>query len=249
MAEQSQEKIAALSQKEVNVIPTLSGSYKDQDRGSRSKLINATGLVWYPAETDVSIRPGWFYHTNEDAKVKTPKKLMDIYFTSVGRNGVLLLNIPPNTKGLIADSDVKNLAAFGQKMRSTFSNNIAKTATVSATSGKNIKTLFDGKLNTYFTTPGKDTTTTIELNWAKAVTFNVLSLQENIAIGQRIEKFEAEYFDGKEWINFTSASTVGYKRLLKFNEVTTKKVRFKILSSRLNPSLAEFGLYLLDEKY
>ncbi|WP_175632504.1 alpha-L-fucosidase [Pedobacter ghigonis] len=248
MGEQSQEKIAALSQKDVNVIPTLTGSYKDQDRGSRSKLANATGLVWYPAETDVSIRPGWFYHSNEDAKVKTPAKLMDIYFTSVGRNGVLLLNIPPNTQGLIAESDVKNLAAFGQKMKNTFTNNIAQSATVTSASGKGLKAIFDGKLNTYFTTAGNDSTATIELNWAKNTTFNVLSLQENIAVGQRIEKFEAEYFDGAEWKIFASGTTVGYKRLLKFKPVTAKQVRFKILASRLNPTLAEFGLYLLNEK-
>ncbi len=248
MGEQSQEKIAALSQKDVNVIPTLTGSYKDQDRGSRSKLANATGLVWYPAETDVSIRPGWFYHSNEDAKVKTPAKLMDIYFTSVGRNGVLLLNIPPDKKGLIAESDVKNLAAFGRKMKSTFSHNIAQTATATSTTGKGLKAMFDGKLNTYFTTTGKDTTATIQLNWTNNATFNVLALQENIAVGQRIEKFEAEYFDGKQWKNFAMGTTVGYKRLLKFNAVTTKQVRFKILASRLNPTLAEFGLYLLDEK-
>lgn len=247
MGEQSQEKIAALSQKDVNVIPTLTGSYKDQDRGSRSKLANATGLVWYPAETDVSIRPGWFYHSREDAKVKTPEKLMDIYFTSVGRNGVLLLNIPPNSEGLIAESDVKNLAAFGQKMKNTFTNNIAQTATITSASGKGLKGMFDGKLNTYFTTVNTDSTATIELNWTKNTTFNVLSLQENIAVGQRIEKFEAEYFDGMEWTNFTMGTTVGYKRLLKFNAVTTKRVRFKILASRLNPALAEFGLYLLDE--
>ncbi|MNT39265.1 hypothetical protein D3C72_1754960 [compost metagenome] len=75
----------------------------------------------------------------------------------------------------------------------------------------------------------------------------MLSLQENIAIGQRIEKFEAEYFDGTEWKNFASGTTVGYKRLIKFAPVTAKQVRFKIISSRLNPTLAEFGLYLLDE--
>ncbi len=248
MAEQSQEKIAALSQKEVNVIPTLSGSYKDQDRGSRVKLANATGLVWYPAETDVSIRPGWFYHSNEDAKVKTPKRLMEVYFTSVGRNGVLLLNIPPNPKGLIADRDVQNLEAFGQEMKKTFSNNIAKSAAIKSISAKAVKAMFDGKLNTYFTPRDKDTTVTFELNWPEKVTFNVLSLQENIAVGQRIEKFEAAYFDGAEWKDFASGTTVGYKRLLKFDAVTAKKVRFKILSSRLNPTLAEFGLYLLDEK-
>lgn len=245
IAEQSQEKIAASSQKDINVIPGVLGSYKDQDRGSRSKIKNAAGLVWYPAETDVSIRPGWFYHPEQDSKVKTADQLMNIYFTSVGRNGVLLLNIPPDTNGLIAESDIKNLTAFSEKMKATFSNNLAKNAVMKTTSGKNLETLFDGKLNTYFTTLRKDTTTTIEFKLEKDIKFNVLALQENIAVGQRIEKFSAEYFDGINWKPFASGTTIGYKRLLKFDEVNASKVRLKILASRLNPTLAEFGLYYL----
>lgn len=243
---QSQEKIAASSQKEINVIPGILGSYRDQDRGSRSKIRNAAGLVWYPAETDVSIRPGWFYHAAEDDKVKTANQLMNIYFTSVGRNSVLLLNIPPDTRGLIADSDVRNLAAFAEKMKSTFSNNLAKNAQLTSVSGKNLNTLFDQKLNTYFTTPKKDSSATIEFKWDKKVKFNVLALQENISIGQRIEKFSAEYFDGFHWKIFAVGTTVGYKRLIKFDDVTTDQVRLNILSSRLNPTLAEFGLYFLN---
>lgn len=244
VSEQSQEKIAASSQKEVNVIPGVLGSYKDQDRGSREKLVNASGLVWYPAETDVSIRPGWFYHQAEDAKVKTGKQLMDIYFTSVGRNGVLLLNIPPNTQGLIADADINNLNDFASKMKA-FNHNLAKTAQIKAANGKNLNALLDDKLQTYFTTIGKDTIATIEFTWNQPIVANVLALQENIAVGQRIEKFEAEYFDGSTWKVFASGTTVGYKRLLKFEELKTNKIRFRILSSRLNPTLATFGLYLL----
>jgi alpha-L-fucosidase len=108
IGELSNEKFAAASQKDVNVIPTINGSSKDQDRGSRSKLSGAAGLVWYPAETDVSIRTGWFYHKTEDTMLKSPEQLFNIYLTSVGRNGVLLLNIPPDTRGLIADADVQN---------------------------------------------------------------------------------------------------------------------------------------------
>jgi alpha-L-fucosidase len=248
VAERSQEKIAAASQKEVNVIPGVLGSYKDQDRGSRAKIAKASGLVWYPAETDVSIRPGWFYHPAEDAKVKTPKQLMDIYFTSVGRNSVLLLNIPPNKEGLISESDVKNLSGFADQMKATFSNNLAKSAKLTSISGKGLTTLFDDKLKTYFTTSGKDSTATIEFNWTNDVKFNVLLLQENIALGQRIEQFSADYFDGKDWKTFVAGTTVGYKRLLKFNEVSAKKVRFNITSSRLNPTLATFGLYLLSNQ-
>ncbi|WP_316804046.1 alpha-L-fucosidase [Pedobacter nototheniae] len=243
VGETSQEKIAATSQKDVNVIPGILGSYKDQDRGSRPQLTEAAGLVWYPAETDVSIRPGWFYHNAEDHKVKTPDQLMDIYFTSVGRNGVLLLNIPPNTHGLIADADVKNLSGFASLMKKTFSNNLAKKAKITATNSKGLNTLFDGKMETFITTTGKDTTAVIEFELAKKETFDIIALQENIAIGQRIEKFSAEYLDGDIWKVFASGTTVGYKRLIRFDPISTNKIRFNIQSSRLNPTLAEFGLY------
>lgn len=247
VAEQSHKKIAASSQKDVNVIPGILGSYKDQDRGSRSKIANAAGLVWYPAETDVSIRPGWFYHPQEDSKVKTADELMKIYFSSVGRNGVLLLNIPPDTRGLIAKGDTENLALFAEKMKSTFSNNLTKDAVkINSTFKGNLKKLFDGKLETYLTTPIKDSTASIEFKLDKKVKTNVIVLQENIGVGQRIEKFSAEYFDDVSWKVFAEGTTVGYKRLIKFNEIITDKVRLRILSSRLNPTLAEFGLYFLE---
>lgn len=101
----------------------------------------------------------------------------------------------------------------------------------------------DGKYETYFKTKAKDTTTIIELTLTTPQTFDVLSLQENIAIGQRIESFIAEYKDGNEWKQLAQGTTVGYKRLIRFKEVTAKKVRLRIISSRLNPTLSEFGLY------
>ena len=100
-----QDAIAKNSQQEVLTAPV--GDMMGQDLGSRKKIEKAKSLVWYPAEIDVSIRPGWFYHEDQDSKVKTPKELMDIYFTSVGMNGVLLLNVPPNKAGKFADVDVK----------------------------------------------------------------------------------------------------------------------------------------------
>lgn len=243
VGELSQEKIAATSQKDVNVIPGVLGSYKDQDRGSRPQLANAAGLVWYPAETDVSIRPGWFYHSAEDGKVKTPKQLMDIYFTSVGRNGVLLLNIPPNANGLIANADVKNLLGFAELMKKTFGNNLAKNAKITSSNIKGANNLFDGKMETFATTTGKDTTAVIQFELTKTQTFDIIALQENIAVGQRIEKFSAEYLDGEIWRTFAVGTTVGYKRLISFKQITTNKIRFNIQSSRLNPTLAEFGIY------
>lgn len=233
--------IAKNSQQAVAFKPE--GNMMGDDLGSRRKIVGAKGLVWYPAETDVSIRPGWFYHSAEDDKVKTPGKLLDIYFNSVGRNGVLLLNIPPDKNGLIHPNDAKNLKAWKQLRDEIFTNNLAKGATIKSANGRNAKHLSDGQYKTYWTTDGADTTATIELDLKSAKTFDVLLLQENILVGQRIEKFLFEYFQNGEWKKAAEGTTVGYKRLLRFDPVTASKVRLCILSSRLNPTLAEIGLY------
>lgn len=233
--------IADNSQKEVTFAP--SGDKMGEDLGSRTKILNAKGLVWYPAETDVSIREGWFYHPEQDHKVKSPEKLMDIYFSSVGRNSVLLLNVPPDKNGLISESDVKTLKDWSFLRNELFAENLAKQATLKANSGNNVKSILDGYLNTYYVASPKDTTTIINLNFPKPVSFDVLALQENIAIGQRVEKFVLEYKDEENWKIATEGTTIGYKRLLRFKSITAKEVRLRILSSRLNPTIAELGLY------
>jgi alpha-L-fucosidase len=242
---QSQEKIAASSQKDMMVVPGVLGKYDEEDLGGRDKIMHAKGLVWYPAETDVSIRPGWFYHPAEDSKVKTPAQLLETYFTSAGRNGVLLLNVPPDTRGLISNSDINSLRGFARLREATFAHNLARGAAIHSANGKNTAALLDGKTNTCFTTTAADTATVIEFELPAQQTFDVLLLQENITLGQRVEAFRAEYFDGAQWQQFTAGTTIGYKRLLKFAPVTTHKLRLHILSSRLNPALAEFGLYKL----
>lgn len=240
-----QNAVSADSQKEMNIKP--SGFLSGSDIGGREKLINAKGLVWYPAETDVSIRPGWFYHKAEDQKVKTPEKLLDIYYHSVGKNGVLLLNIPPDTDGLISDSDVNSLQAWTKLREKTFKNNLIKGAAVSSANGTGAKRILDDKYKTYWTTKGKDTTATLELTLKAESIFDVVSLQENITVGQRVEKFSIDYWDGTAWKQATKGTTIGYKRLIKFDPVKATKVRINIESSRLNPTLSQFGLYKQTE--
>ncbi|MFB9865623.1 alpha-L-fucosidase [Rufibacter immobilis] len=220
------------------------GNMKGADLGSREKIKGAKGLIWYPAETDVSIRPGWFYHPAEDNKVKTPEKLLDIYFSSVGRNGVLLLNLPPDTRGLLHEKDVENLREWKRLRDATFQHNLATGAKIKLASGKRKKALLDGKYATYFTTKSaKDTYAQIELRLPQEATFDVLLLQENISMGQRIEQFVLEYWDGQTWKKAAEGTTVGYKRLLRFEPVKASRVRLRILSSRLNPTLSEIGLF------
>ncbi|PZP49135.1 MAG: alpha-L-fucosidase [Pseudopedobacter saltans] len=221
------------------------GDMTSNDLGSREKILKAKGLVWYPAETDVSIRPGWFYHLSEDEKVKSPGKLMDIYIHSVGRNGVLLLNVPPNKEGLVSEADVKSLKGFKSLMDATFKKNLAAGATVFSSQGINPSGLIDGNFDSYFTVDDKDTSAVALITLPKKKTFNLLSLQEFITDGQAVESWTLEYNTGTEWKELARGTTIGYKRLVTFPEVTADELRLKILQSRVAPKLSEFGLYQL----
>ena len=234
------EKIADNSQKDVAFAPT--GDKMAKDLGSWEKLKDAGGLVWYPAEADVSIRPGWFYHAPDDAKVKSVSELMDIYFSSVGRNCTLLMNVPPNRHGLIGDSDVYRLKAWRLARNSIFAVNLAEHARVTGTGGSHPEATLDGRYDTYY--EAGDTTATLTYTLKKATSFDVLLLQEAITVGQRIERFVLEYKKDDVWKEAVSGTTVGYKRLLRFPVVTAREVRLRILSSRLQPTIATFGLYL-----
>lgn len=238
--------IASNSQKSIAFKPQ--GDMRGDDLGSRDKILNAKGLVWYPAETDVSIRPGWFYHERQNDQIKSPEKLLDIYFHSVGRNSVLLMNIPPDKQGLINDADIEVLKKWKQLRDDIFSKNFAENATIISSNGIRMNALTDKNYNTCWTTKGADTSAVIELQFNQPQSFNVLMLQENISVGQRIEKFDVEYWNGTSWQKITEGTTVGYKRLLQFQKITTGKVRIKILSSRLNPTLSELGLFYQKEK-
>lgn len=228
------------SQTKVDAPPA--GDMTGQVLGNRNQLRECDALKWYPAETDVSIRPGWFYHESEDDKVKTPEYLKEIYFHSVGRNGVLLLNIPPDKRGLITDFDIAALKGWKEKLDSVFKQNLAKAAKGVGTF-KNLKLLLDKHDATHISLSMKENQNTVEMNLGSKKTFNVLLLQEDLAIGQRVEKFVLEYFSDNQWKKAAEGTTIGYKRLLEFPAVSTSKVRLRILSSRLNPALSEMGLY------
>ena len=233
--------ITGNSQQEVSFKPQ--GDMRGNDLGGRDKIKNAKGLVWYPAETDVSIRPGWFFHPEENDKVKSPEKLLDIYYNSVGKNSVLLLNIPPDKDGLINKSDIESLQDWKRLRDETFATDLAKGAEVSCANGLNLKSVLDDDYQTYFTTKNKDTSAVLTFKLKNPETFDVLLLQENISVGQRVEKFVLEYWSDKQWKEAAAGTTIGYKRLLRFPAVTTNQVRLKIESSRLNPTISTFGLY------
>ncbi len=218
----------------------------DDDLGSREKIKNASALVWYPAETDVSIRPGWFYHSSQDNLVKSPAKLMDIYYSSVGRNSVLLLNIPPDKRGRITEYDIKSLQGMRKILDQTFRINLATGATIIASNEKpqhKATPIIEQHPATYWTTDDGVESASIEFQLPKKQTFDRLMLQENIRVGQRIEAFHLEAWSDNAWKIIARGTTVGYKRLLRFPAVTSRKVRLVIDSSRTSPTLSSFGLY------
>ena len=226
-----------------------------KDLGSRSRLVGEGELVWLPAETDVSVRPGWFYHASEDDKVKSLDKLLDIYYSSVGRNTVLLLNIPPDRRGLIHENDAIRLREFGKVLDATFEENLALGAEMRSSSCRKGKPIFsdenrfgpakivDGDKETYWTTDEGQTLAILEVDWGIDKTFNVAMLSEYIKVGQRVEEFGLEAWSNGAWKEFARGTTIGYKRLLRFDNISTRKVRIKILRSRVCPTISEFGLY------
>ncbi|GAB3558922.1 alpha-L-fucosidase [Spirosoma fluminis] len=198
-----------------------------------SKYLNrgdAAGKQWVPAETDVSIRPGWFYHASEDSKVRSPQNLVNLYYQSVGRNSLLLLNVPPNREGLLADQDVANLKEFRRILDETFKKNL-----VSGNSK-----LTDKQLAT-FTTLAATQPLTIDLGSEQ--TFDRIVIQENIANGQHIANGRVEYWNGSDWQPLQSFTTVGHKRLLRFPAVRSNKLRLMITNANGQVQLAEFGVY------
>jgi alpha-L-fucosidase len=228
----------------------LPQDFMSPDLGSREKLRGAQALLWYPAETDVSIRPGWFYHAAEDAKVKTPETLVDIYFSSVGRNGVLLLNVPPDRRGLIHENDIASLRGMRAILDGTFRTNLAAGASVKASaekSGHPAGAILDGRPETYWTSEEGVETASIEFESGGPMTFDVALLAEHIRAGQRIESFRLEARIEGGWREFARGTTIGYKRLLRFPAVTARSVRLVIEGSRTSPTLSGFGLYKMKE--
>jgi alpha-L-fucosidase len=243
---QNLDAIAAGSQQNPVDGAFVPGDLMADDLGSREKIRHAKSLVWYPSETDVSIRPGWFYHADQDNRVKPPEKLVDIYYSSVGRNSVLLLNVPPDRRGRINDSDIKSLTGMRKILDQTFARNLAYRAVVSSSNerpGHAGGALVDNDSSTYWTTNDGVTSATLECVLPARVTFDRAAIQENIQVGQRVERFHIDVWDSTRWTQVVQGTTIGYKRLLRFPAVTGEKVRLVIDQARSSPTVSSFGLY------
>ncbi len=218
--------------------------YKDGENGTRN------GEYWMPAEVDVSIRPGWFYHKKEDDKVRTPDNLMKLYFESVGRGASFLLNLPPDRRGRIHENDAASLLEFGRRLRALFSADLAQGAAASASNVRGNDERFepsralDGDRNTYWSTDDAVKTADITLDLDKPVTFNVVSLREYLPLGLRVDDWALDQWDGTDWREFAKGTGIGNRHLWRGEPVTTNKVRLRIVNAAACPAIAEFALHM-----
>ncbi len=174
------------------------------------------GKYWMPAECDVSIRPGWFWHEAENTKVKTPEELFELYLVSVGRGASFLLNVPPDRRGLLHESDSASLREFGKRMRSIFGTNLAAKARMEG----------------------------LTLTLPKRETFDLVRLREDIRYGQRVDAFSVEYSNGSGWSTFGTGTSIGMCRILKSKTpVTSDRIRLTVTGKSAPEMISEFGLF------
>lgn len=215
---------------------------------------HADGNQWVPAECDVSIRPGWFYHPEQDDRVKTVDQLTDLYYRSVGHNATLLLNFPVDRNGLVHPTDSANAVNFHKNIKKQLANNLLDgiVPTVSDERGGayRAKAITDGKYDTYWAANDSVLTASIVFELPKKEQVNRMMLQEYIPLGQRVKSFTVEYSQNGEWspvVLNEETTTIGYKRLLRFKTVETDKLRITITDSRACPTINNIEAYYAGE--
>ena len=207
------------------------------------------GTHWVPAECDVSIRPGWFYHKTEDNQVKTAEQLVELYYSSVGRGASFLLNLPPDRRGLIHEHDVQALRDFRRLIDDTFATNLAAAArgararATSTRRGSTANNVLDGKRDTYWASADDVTTPSLTLELPRAATFDVVRLREYLPLGQRVESVTVDTWQNGSWAPWGSATSIGSCRLLRGPRVTTPRVRLTIAKASVCPAISELSLF------
>ncbi|WP_024294844.1 alpha-L-fucosidase [Lacrimispora indolis] len=216
----------------------------EEDLGSRERLAQEQRLIWYPAEVDVSIRPGWFYHPEEDDKVRSLENLMDIYEKSVGGNAALLLNIPPMPKGLLHGEDVKRLEEMGREIQKRYGNNLAEGTEILVKEENQwnaVKGVQTDDYETYY--HGKSPKAEFKISWKNPQRISAAILKENILKSQRIEAFEILSMRNGILASIYKGTTVGYKKIARFPQIESDILIIQIIDSRVAPTLSFIGIY------
>ena len=241
-----QERIAADSQQNVDV-PPENIDHSLADIGSRDAIKGYNNLIWYPAEVDVSIRKGWFYHKEQDETVKSLDKLLDIFYNSVGANASLLLNVPPRADGLMDETDVKALKELGDELKRSFKDNLAKNAKSFSNCelddshcAQNI--LCDDK-SKFWRSCEKPENTEIIVDLGKDCDIEKVVLEENLATGQQIESFSIYGEADGEWKKIFNGTIIGSCRICFVDKIKTQKIKIKIEKTRCFATLSKLEVY------
>jgi len=211
------------------------------------------GKSWIVGQCDVSIRPGWFYHQTQDSLVKTPQELIDIYYKSVGRNAVLLLNLPPDKRGLIHENDVKVLQGFKKILDETFAVDLTEGASAIAGNYRlNHKkfapeNVLDNDAGTYWATDDSVLSSDLIIQLPEEKEFDRILIQEPIKYGQRISEFEIEIMENNKWKSVFRGTTIGYKRLIRIQAVKASKIRLRILEANNTIAISKFAIFKASE--
>ncbi len=205
------------------------------------------GKEWVVGQCDVSIRPGWFYHRSQDSLVKTPEELVDIYFKSVGRNAVLLLNLPPDQRGLIHENDVRSLRGFRELLHGIFRDNLvhqdnSNAYEIFAKERVPANELLDDDPGTYRAACVDGVPVEMIIEFPEAE-FDIILLQEPIRLGQRVSRFTVSVEREGEWIEVAAGSTIGYKRLIRIEPVTASRIKIEVLGANSRVALSNAGLF------
>ena len=210
------------------------------------------GELWIPTEVNTSIRPGWFYHRHEDDRVKSLNRLIDNWLHSVGMNGNFLLNLPPDPRGLIHENDIQRLTEFKAYLNDAFSINFARDAIASASNIRedsktfNASRAIDGNRETYWATDDDVLRAFLEFDFQKPLEVNAVLLQEYIPLGQRVTSFTVEALVHDDFFRVATGTTIGNRRIVKFETVRTPKLRIRI-HAKACPLISNIEVYRVPE--
>jgi len=204
--------------------------------------------LWWPAETNTSIRPGWFYHANEDTQVKDPQRLMKLFDESVARGTNLILNLPPDRRGRIPDIDLASLTAFGDALRASFARDLAQGAVATASAhrgtGFTPDKVLDGNRETYWSTPDADRTPSLILNLRPGTRFDLIRLRENLALGVRVTRFALDADLGSGWQEIANKEGIGAQRIIRLAQpIAPRRLRLRIVEAPACPAITEISLF------
>ncbi len=211
------------------------------------------GERFIPAEVDVSIRPGWFYHDDQDEYVKSPEQLVKLWFNSIGRAAMMLLNFPPDRRGLLPDADILSAVKADKIIKETFAVNLAAAGKAKSNSTRALSCEADFLLNdsydTFYAASDDNITPTVEIELPEAVEFDTFAIGEKIELGLRVRGYRIDALVNGEWKLLADKKSIGHLWAERFDRVRSNRIKISIYDAAAAPVLRTFGLYKLPDEY